>query len=130
MNYLHLSKRECQIMDVVHRLGEAGVTEILRQMDDPPSYNSVRVTLTILEKKGYLAHRLEGQRYIYQPTERPDQAKQSVLRHLLSTFFENSAPNVVSTLLGMSAVKLSDEELDELSEMIERARTQKKRRKR
>ena len=120
--YLHLSKRECQIMDVIYRLGEAGVSDIIESLESPPSYNSVRVTLSILEKKGYLKHRQEGQRYVYIPTEVPEKAKRSVLEHVLSTFFENSASNVVSTLLGMSAVKLSKEELQELSEMIEKAK--------
>ena len=125
--YLHLSRRECQIMDVIYRLGEAGVSDIIEKMDSPPSYNSVRVTLTILEKKGYLSHRQDGQRYIYTPTEKHEKAKRSILEHVLSTFFENSAPDVVSTLLGMSAGKMSKKELDDLSGMIEKAKKEKKR---
>lgn len=112
-------------MDVIYRLGEAGVSDIIDSLESPPSYNSVRVTLSILEKKGYLMHRQEGQRYVYLPTEVPEKAKRSVLEHVLSTFFENSASNVVSTLLGMSAIKLSKKELEELSEMIDTAKKKK-----
>lgn len=125
--YLHLSKRESQIMDVIHHLGEASVTDILENMDEPPSYNSVRVTLTILEKKGYLLHRVEDQRYIYTPTDLPDDAKRTALEHIVSTFFDGSASGVVSTLLSMNAKKISEKELDELSEMIDKARKEKRR---
>lgn len=124
--YLHLSKRESQIMDVIHHLGHASVNDILENMDDPPSYNSVRVTLTILEKKGYLLHRVEDQRYIYAPTDLPDDAKRTALAHIVSTFFDGSASGVVSTLLNMNAKKISDKELDELSAMIEKARKEKR----
>ena len=46
-----LSKRERQIMDAVFKLKRASVAEVLNALSDPPSYNSVRVTLTILEKR-------------------------------------------------------------------------------
>ena len=78
-----------------------------------------------MENKGYLRHHKEGQRYIYTPTELRDNAKKSALKHLVSTFFEGSAPKAVSTLLDMSASKLSQEELNELSEMIEQAKKER-----
>ena len=70
----HLSRRESQIMDVVYRLGEASVSEVVNRIADTPAYNSIRVTLGILEKKGYLRHRQEGQRYIYTPVMSPETA--------------------------------------------------------
>jgi len=121
-HYLDLSRRESQIMDVIYRLGEAGVSEVQAELPDPPGYNSVRVTLTILERKGFLKHWKKGQRYIYRPVLVPDRAKESVLKHLLTTFFEDSPTNVVSTLLDMSASRLSDKEIDELSSMIKQAK--------
>ena len=47
-------------MDVLHTLGRASVAEVVEQLDDPPSYNSVRVTLSILERKGVVQHAREG----------------------------------------------------------------------
>lgn len=120
--YIFLSRRESQILDVIYRLGQSSVSDVLKHIPDRPAYNSVRVILTILENKGYLRHHKEGQRYIYTPTELHDNAKKSALKHLVSTFFEGSAPKAVSTLLDMSASKLSQEELNELSEMIEQAK--------
>ena len=60
-----LSRRERQIMDVLYRLGEAGAAEVVDHLSDRPAYNSVRVTLGILERKGVVRHRREGNRYVY-----------------------------------------------------------------
>ncbi len=121
-HYLHLSKRECQIMDVVYKLGQASAFDIEKHLADPPSYHSIRVTLGILEKKGYLTHRREGQRYIFSPTDSAETAQNSILEHVLSTFFKGSAQNIVSAVLNMQASKMSDKELDKLTDMIEKAK--------
>ena len=124
--YTDLSKRESQIMDIIYKLGEASVLEVQRKLPDPPGYNSVRVLLTILEKKGYLKHKKESQKYIYLPTVLPEKAKRSMLEHVMGTFFDGSAPKLVSTLLDMSVSDLSKKELAELSKMIENAKREKK----
>jgi BlaI family penicillinase repressor len=121
-HYAHLSRRESQIMDIVYRLGEASVADVHQRMPDQPPYNSVRVTLGILEKKGYVRHRQEGQRYLYAPVVSPEKAKRSALRHLLKTFCEGSSSRAILTLLDMSSTRLSKEELDEIAEWIEQAR--------
>lgn len=123
--YIYLSRREAQIMGIIYELGEAGVSDVLQKLPDPPGYNSVRVLLTILEKKGYLTHRREGQRYIYTPTDRPEEAKRTALDHITQTFFDGSPPKVVSALLDST---LSDKDLDELAEMIRKAKLKRKNR--
>ncbi len=123
--HFHLSRCESQIMDIVYRLGEANAEEVRKHMPDSASYNSVRVTLSILEQKGYVAHRLDGNRHVYRPTTPIDTAKRSALRHVLSTFFGGSAPKAVSTLLRMSASELSEDELNELAQLIEEARKER-----
>ena len=120
--YLDLSRRESQIADIVFRLGKASVADVLKELPDPPGYNSVRVTLSVLEKKGYINHYMDGQRYIYQPTFIPARAKRSLLSHLKKTFFGGSASSVLATLLDVSSDELSEEEIDELSSMIEDAK--------
>ena len=125
--HFHLSRCESQIMDIVYRLGEANAEEVRKHMPDPTSYNSVRVTMGILEQKGYLTHRLDGNKNVYRPTTPVDTAKRSALRHVLSTFFGGSAPKAVSTLLDMSASELSEDELKELARLIETARKERSR---
>ncbi len=125
--HFHLSRRESQIMDVVYRLGEASAEEVSRNMPEETSYDSVRVTLGILERKGFLTHRRESNRHVFRPSHPPEKAKRTVLRHVLRTFFQGSTPGALSTLLDMSAAELTDAELEELSEMLEKAKEERKR---
>jgi len=48
--------------------------------------------LSLLETKGHVRHRRDGIRYLYSPVIAPSKARQSALRHLVSTFFEGSTP--------------------------------------
>ncbi|HET7040109.1 MAG TPA: BlaI/MecI/CopY family transcriptional regulator, partial [Gemmatimonadales bacterium] len=86
-----LSRRERQIMDAIYQMGEATAQDVLDHLPDPPSYSAVRALLRILEDKGHLRHRSEGQRYVYLPTVSRDRARVSALRQLVRTFFDGSA---------------------------------------
>ena len=117
-----LSRRERQIMSVVHRLGRATAAEVLADMPDPPSYSAVRAMLRILEDKGQLKHEQEGPRYVYSTTMPVERAGRSALRDVVTTFFAGSAEEAVATLIDMNERKLSGEELDRLADLINRAR--------
>jgi predicted transcriptional regulator len=117
-----LSRRERQIMDIIYQLGQATAAEVLENMPDAPSYSAVRAMLRLLEEKGYLKHDTDGPRYVFVPTVNRDKARKSALQQMLQTFFDGSTEEAVATLLSMSRAKLSKDELDRLSEMIEEAR--------
>lgn len=122
--HLNLSRRERQIMDAIYRLGRATAAEVLENMPEPPGYSAVRAMLRLLEEKGYLRHDQEGARYVYLPTLSRDKARQSAMKQLVQTFFDNSTEQAVSALLDMSKSRMSDEELERLSALIEKARTE------
>lgn len=117
-----LSRRERQIMAVVYREEEATAEDIRRSLPDPPSNSAVRATIRILEDKGHLTHRKDGRQHVYRPTTAPEEAGKTALQRLLETFFDGSASKIVSSLL--DTTDLSEEELDELSRLIGRARDQ------
>jgi predicted transcriptional regulator len=117
-----LSRRERQIMDVVYRLGRATVQAVLENLEDPCSYSSVRATMRLLENKGHLKHVSDGPRYVYLPTRPRDKARKSALRHLMDTFFDNSAETTVATLLDLKSKELTEEQLDRLQALIDEAR--------
>ncbi|NOX56071.1 MAG: BlaI/MecI/CopY family transcriptional regulator [Planctomycetes bacterium] len=117
-----LGRRERQIMDVVYRLGQATVADVLAELPDPPSYSSVRAMLGLLERKGYLRHKRLKLQYVYFPTISREKARKSALDHLLRTFFDGSPAQAVAALLDSSAGRLSKAELDEIAELIEQAR--------
>ena len=59
-----LSRRERQIMDILHRVGRATVGEVRAELEDPPTYSTVRALMTTLEVKGHLRHTAEGKRFV------------------------------------------------------------------
>ena len=117
-----LSRREREMMNIIFTHGKATATEVMDAMDDPPTYSAVRATLRVLEQKGHLKHQHDGTRYVYLPTVNRDRVRLSALDQLLATFFDGSAANVVATLIERQKGKMSDEELDELSQLIDQAR--------
>src|SRR6267142_1339618 len=121
-NLQNLGRRERQILDVVFRLGEASVGDVLEHLPDPPAYDSVRTIIRLLERKGYLRHRREGTKYIYRPTESHASASRSALSHLMNTFFQGSAAQTVAAIFDVSSDDLTDEELKRLEQLIEQAR--------
>ncbi len=117
-----LARREKQIMDIIYRLGSATVSEVRRELANPPSYSAVRATLNVLEQKGHLSHQHHGKRYEYLPTVRKERASISALDHLISTFFDGSAEKVVVALMESRREDLSEDALNRLSLLIKEAR--------
>ena len=119
--HLDLSRRERQIIDILYSQGRATAAEVQTALPDPPSYSAVRAMLRILEEKGHIRHEQDGPRYVYVPTVARDTVKQSALRHVLTTFFEGSAEQAISALLGDKGAQMSDAELDRLAKLIDQA---------
>jgi len=109
-------------MDIVYKLDKAAVSDVVQRMPDEPLYNSVRVTMNILEEKGYLKHSQVGRQYVYSPTRPQDQVGLSELKHLLSTFYKGSASRAILTLLELPGSRLSKGDLEEISQWIETAK--------
>src|SRR5579864_7489407 len=87
---VNLSRRERQILDVLYRAGEATAAEVRASIPRAPSYSAIRTILRILETKAVVRHKERGLRYVFFPTIPYPKAKQSALRHIVSTFFDNS----------------------------------------
>jgi len=117
-----LTRREREIMDIVYRRGRATAQEVLDELPDPPSYSAVRALLRLLEERGHVTHAQEGQRYVYSAAVPRNDARKSALAHLVKTFFGGSVDQTMSALVESSRTKLSRDELDRLSEIIDRAK--------
>lgn len=120
--FLHLSRRERQIMDIIYRRGQATALEVNKDLPNPPSYSAVRAMLRLLEQKGHLTHVEDGPRYVFKPVVERKKARKSTLQQMLRTFFEGSVTNAVATLLDESEKKLSREELERLDQIIQKAK--------
>jgi predicted transcriptional regulator len=117
-----LTRRERQIMDVLYRRTRATAAEVMSELPGEPNYSTVRTQLRVLEDKGHVRHEEEGGRYVYAPAVPRHAARKSALKHLVETFFDGSAEQVVAAVLGGEASRLSEEELDRVSALIDKAR--------
>lgn len=117
-----LTRREREIMDILYRRGRATAAEVLEDMANPPTYSAVRALLRILEDEGHIKHVQDGPRYVYLPAVTRNDARKSALSHVVTTFFDGSVEQVVATLVESSRSKLSREELERLSQLIEKAK--------
>ena len=117
-----LSRRERQVMEILHRRGESTVAEIMQGMPDPPTYSAVRSILRILGEKGMVSHREDGPRYVYAPARPTDKTRDDVLEHVVQTYFSGSVEHAVNALLLLSDTNLKDTDLNRLRDKIRRAR--------
>lgn len=113
-----LSKRERQVMDVLYRLEQATVGQVLAQFDNHPHYSTVRAQLRVLELKGHVRHQEHGLRYVYFPVVPRDKACRSALRHLIDTYFDGSTEKAVAALLEGEAHKLSPERMSRSRQIV------------
>ena len=117
-----LGPRERQIMSIIYRLGRATAAEVRGELPDAPSNSAVRGMLRLLEEKGHLRHDHDGPRYVYRPAVDPARVSRNAVKDLVRTFFNNSASNAVTAMLGMYEGRLRDDDLDRLEAAIEQAR--------
>jgi predicted transcriptional regulator len=116
-----LTRREREILDILYRLGRAGVSEVLAELSGNPAYSTVRAQLRVLEEKGHVRHQEEELRYVYMPTVARGAVRQSVLRHIVDTFFDGSPHKVMAALLG-GEKRVEKEELDRIAALVDKAR--------
>jgi len=109
-------------MDILYRRTRATAAEVMAELSGEPNYSTVRTQLRVLEEKGHVVHEEEGMRYVYAPAVPRHAARKSALKHLVETFFDGSAEQVVAAVLGGEASRLSDEDLERIGDLIEKAR--------
>ena len=112
-------------MDILYSGGEATVAEVCAALPDPLSDSAVRAMLTRLEAKGFVARHQSPKGFVYAPAVPQEAAKESALRQLVRTFFNNRPAGAASALLGLSE-QVDEAELDELERAIAKARKEQK----
>lgn len=120
-----LSRLERRIMAVLFRLHEATALTVAEELDGPDTYDTVRVTLRGLERRGKVRHRREGNRHVYIPTQSRARASRKAAVDLLRTFFADSPSQAILALLDAADRDLTQEELDAIEGRIEQARRER-----
>ena len=119
-----LPPRERQIVDVLYQRGPLPVADICDALPVQMSGSAVRAMIKRLEDKGYVQRSDSDRGYLFSPVVSDTVAKKSALSEIVRVFFDGSPASAASALLGMSD-RLKENELDELEQMIARARRAK-----
>ena len=119
-----LARRERQIVDILYQMGRATAADLMKALPGEPSDSTVRTQLRVLEQKGHVRHEEEGTKYVYFPVVPRRVVRKSALKHVMNTFFDGSAEKVVAALLGSDGGSLSDDELERIAELVEKARAE------
>ncbi|MGE0813356.1 MAG: BlaI/MecI/CopY family transcriptional regulator [Vicinamibacterales bacterium] len=116
-----LSRREREILEALYALArEATAEDIRARLTHPPSYSAVRAMLAKLEAKGAIRHRVDGPRYVYEPTRPRTTASKAAVSQIVRVFFGGSPAATAAALLRNE--RWSDDELDALRAQIDAVR--------
>ena len=116
-----LPRRERELFELLCSAGEATAAELRAAMKDPPSYSAVRTLLARLEARGVIRHRTVDQAYVYKSAAQPAKVRETAMNQMVRTFFDGSAANAATALLGLTK-SLSNDEIDALQRAIDEAR--------
>lgn len=114
-----LTEAELRLMDVLWKKETATVSDVVAALpgNEPLAYSTVLTTLRILERKGYVSHEKEGRAYVYQPIVGREDARRSVVRYMMSRFFNNSPEALMLNILENEPV--DRDVLDRLKQMVD-----------
>src|SRR4029079_16049243 len=119
-----LPPRERQIVDILYERGALAVADICDALPDQLSGSSVRAMLKRREYKGFVQRSESERGFLYSPVVSDSVAKKSALSEIVRVFFNGSPASAASALLGMSD-QLKKDEIDEIEQMIAKARKAK-----
>lgn len=113
-----LTDVELELMNILWRLGEGSVNDVLAELPSKRqlAYTSVSTILRILEQKEVLTSRKQGRGHIYVPLIKKNAYESKTLMHLVDKVFDGEPSALVMRLLDTK--KLSAEDLGEIKKML------------
>lgn len=112
-----LTRGEEQIMQIVWRLKEAFIRDIIEAFPAPkPHYNTVATIVKILVKKGFLKSELLGNTHRYEAVISFEEYREKHLVNIRKNYFGNSLPKMIAHFA--KGENLSEGEIKELVRLI------------
>lgn len=113
-----LTKAEEQIMQVLWKLKEAFVKEIIEELPTPkPAYNTVSTIVRILEKKGFVSYNAYGKTHQYFPLVTKKDYTKTHMGSFVKNYFSNSYEQMISFFAKEKS--LSVHEMEEILKIME-----------
>ncbi len=107
MTFPGLSRRERQIMDILYQRGKASANEVRDAMPDAPELFGGPRHAARARREG--PREAPGRRHevcLCSPVVAAGKAKRSAVKHVMDTFFQGSAEQIVAALLDVSSTRL------------------------
>ncbi len=117
-----MSRAQREVMEIIWDLGEAGVAEVVRALNNsrPAARNTVRTLLERMEEKGWLTHRTEGRSFIYAPTVDREESLGERVRDMVEKACGGQPEKLMMALMDYRG--LSDEESSRIRQLLDQAR--------
>jgi len=116
---MKLSKSEEQLMQYLWEQEEAFLSDLLEKYPEPkPASSTVATLLKRMNKKGFIDYEQMGRSRRYYPLVKKSDYFSKHLNSLIKKFF-NGSPSTFASFF-TTETDLSDEELEELQEIINR----------
>ncbi len=113
-----LTKAEDQVMQILWKLKNAFVKDIVELFNDPkPAYNTVSTIIRILEKKGFVSYKSYGNTYEYYPLITKSEYSDAYLGNFVNKYFGNSYKSLVSFFAANDNVSVN--ELEEMKVFLD-----------
>jgi len=114
-----LTKAEEQIMQILWKLDEAFVKEIIDKLPNPkPAYNTVSTIVRILEKKGFVTHTAFGKSHRYHPFVKKEDYTKVHMKSFMNNYFSNSFESMVSFFAKEQSISVN--EMEEIMKVMEK----------
>lgn len=111
-----LTKAEEQIMQVLWKLGNAFLRDIVEALPEPKAHqNTVATILKILVEKKFVAINVMGRNHQYYPLITKEQYSKGAMQQVVKGYFGGSFSNMVSFF-----VQEKDISISELEKMLEK----------
>jgi BlaI family transcriptional regulator, penicillinase repressor len=115
---VEITKSQEEILKVLWNIKEGVVSDVVEKLPDPkPAYNTVSTVIKVLEKKGYVSHKVYGKTYVYFPIVSPKDYAKYLFKDSYKSIFNNSLNQAVSFFVKQNKTSLA--ELEELKNYIE-----------
>lgn len=112
-----LAKREEEIMQILWKLENAFIKDIMEEMPEPkPHYNTVSTIVRILCDKGFVDHKTYGNTHQYFPLIQKENYQKDAISDVLRKYFDNSYSKMVAHFA--KEEKISEDELTDIIDMI------------
>lgn len=113
-----ITKAQEEILRALWEVGEGVVIDVIDKLPEPkPAYNTVSTVIKVLEKKGYVSHKVYGKTHVYYPIVTKEAYAGNTLKSTYTQLFNGSLNQVVSFFVKEDKVSLK--ELEELKNYIE-----------